>query len=107
MQAVRSGRAVPPRLLEPPPEVQAGLGIYMKGFFDLAADRVEGGKIPWSTIRDWCTANDMRGDDASDAHFLLGRMDMAYISWAKEKGKSLSAERKKMEEVRGITSRVR
>jgi len=108
MQAVRSGRAVPPRLLEPPPEVQQGLGIYMRGFFELASDRQQGGKIPWSTIQDWCEANGQLGDDAKDAHFLLGRMDLAYMSWAKDKGKKMSADKRALEESRnGIAGRVR
>lgn len=86
MMAVRSGRAIPPRFLEPPPEVQAGLGIYMRAFFDLASDRQQqGGRILWSAVQWWCEAQGLDADEARDMHFLVGRMDLAFLAWAKDK----------------------
>lgn len=72
----------------------------MKAFFDLASDRQDGGRIPWSTVRAWCEAHGLDGDDAEDVHFILTRMDMAYMEWAKAKGKKLSEERKRAEEAK-------
>lgn len=86
MQAVRSGRAVPPRLLEPPPEVQLGLGMYMNAFFALASDRpAGGGRIPWSSIHSWADGHGLDSVEEDDLHFLLVRMDLAYLDWAHKK----------------------
>jgi hypothetical protein len=106
-QAVRSGRAIPARFLEPPPEVQLGLGIYMKGFFDLACDRHDGGRISWSTVRDWCDARGLVGDDADDAWFLLSRMDIAYLTWVRSKTKKPGKKPTDDEAQDGIPSGVR
>ena len=101
LQAIKSGRQVPPRLLEPPPEVQTGLAIYMRAFFDLAADREQGGRIRWSTIRAWCQAHGIDGDDADDLHFLLGRMDTAYMAWTAEAARRQARDAKVKEQMRG------
>ncbi len=89
MQAVRSGRAVPPRLLEPPPEAQLGLGLYMNAFFALASDRPPGpGRIPWSSVHLYAQRFGLSGTDEDDLHFLLVRMDLAYLDWVNKKSKT-------------------
>lgn len=109
--AVKSGRAIPPRLLEPPPEVQSGLELYMKAFFDLAGDRPQGGRIRWSTVEDWCARKGLDGVDAEDVHFLLTRMDIAYMEWSKTKGKKQRADQAARDRVEsggnGIPTTVR
>lgn len=82
---MRSGRAIPPRLLEPPPEVNPGLAFYMNAFWDLCSDRRDGGRIPWTAIDAWCTAHRVPLDERHDVHFLVGRTDMAFMNWTKKK----------------------
>jgi hypothetical protein len=83
---------VPPRLLEPPPEVAPGLGTYMKAFWDLCGDRPQGGRIPWSSVHAWCAAKGIVGDDEEDAHFLVTRLDIEYLKWSRKKGAGVRPE---------------
>lgn len=82
-----------------------GLGMYMRGFFEIASDREHGGRIHWSTIRRWCDARGLTGDDAEDAHFLLGGMDTAYMEWSRTKGKKMSEDRKRLQEQKDAIAR--
>lgn len=109
MMAVKSGRAIPPRFLEPPPEVQSGLGIFMRAYFDLAADRSESGRIPWSTVDRWCHRKGLDGDEANDAQFLIQRMDMAYLEWVKKKAPTRTPPTPlpKKDDADGLPTRVR
>jgi hypothetical protein len=111
MMAVKTGRAIPPRFLEPPPEVQMGLGIYMKAFFDLASTRADGNRmLPWTAIDRWCERMGLRAEDADDAHFLLVRIDLAYMEWMKSKRPAQTTVTplpKKGDETLGNPTRVR
>lgn len=85
-QAVRQRREVPPRLLEPPPEVHAGYELYMLAFWDLCRAR---DRIPWSEVQLWCVTYGITGPDAEEVHFVVSKLDAAYQQWAgkKQRGK--------------------
>lgn len=57
----------------------------MKAFWDLCSDRREGGRIPWTAIDAWCASHRVSYDERHDVHFLVGRMDMAFLNWTKKK----------------------
>lgn len=64
-----------------------GLELYAKAFWDLISDRLGGNRIPWTAIHAWCASKGITGEDEDDVHFLVGRMDMAYVDWARKKSK--------------------
>lgn len=97
--SVKTGRRIPPRLLEAPPEVQQGLQLYVKCFWQLASDRGENGRLSWSTIHRWCEAHRLTGDDADDVLFLVRRMDAAYVDWAQAAGKRKARDDKVKEQM--------
>lgn len=97
--SVKTGRRIPPRLLEPPPEVQQGLQLYVKCFWQLAADRGQNGRLSWSTIQRWCEAHDLSRDDADEVHYLLRRMDAAYFDWSQEASKRQARDTKVKEQM--------
>ena len=86
MQAVRSGRAIPPKLLEPPPEVNAGLQLYMDAFWALCTCRLQAGRIPWTAVQAYADALGLDWPEAHDMHFLISKMDMVYVQWLNKKG---------------------
>lgn len=65
-----------------------GLELYTKAFWDLISDRSANNRIPWTAVHLWCSAHDIRGQEEEDFHFLVSRMDMAYVDWARKKSKS-------------------
>lgn len=85
---MRSGRAIPPRLLEPPPEVNPGLALYMEAFWALCSDRHgDGHRIPWTSVQRWCEARGLDREEWADVHHLVGRVDLAYLEWLRTKQK--------------------
>lgn len=82
LQAVRSRRQIPPRLLEPPPELPKALELYMRCFWELCCDRYQpGARIPWSAVQKWVEAMGIDRADREDFHFLVSRLDVAYLKW--------------------------
>lgn len=96
---MKTGRRIPPRLLEPPPEVHQGLQLYVRCFWDLVADRSPNGRLSWSTIHGWCKAKGVTGVDEDDVHYLLRRMDAAYHEWAQEAGRRNARDEKVKEQM--------
>lgn len=61
----------------------------MKAFWDLCSDRKEQGhKIPWTVIQWWCEANRIEDAEREDVHFLVGRLDIAFLQWQQKKAKA-------------------
>jgi hypothetical protein len=105
---VKSGRQVPPKLLQAPPEVHDSLAIYVQAFWDLCGDR-QNNRITWVARHLWCQAYGIEGDDAEDLIFLVGRMDIAYIDWAHKKANKKDARPgvSKEKQIGGKSKRVR
>ncbi len=63
-----------------------GLEMYMKCFWDLCGDRPQQGmRITWSTVDRWCEVFGLDREERHDVHFLIGRMDIAYLNWQNKK----------------------
>lgn len=78
----------------------------MKAFWDLCADRLaQGGRIPWTAIHSWCRANEIDAEEEYDFHFLVGRIDIAYLQWVNKK--SAKPEKQTPEKSNGKPQRVR
>lgn len=80
-----SGRAIPPRLLEPPPEVNEGLQLYMDAFWNLCADRGFGNRIRWTAMHFYASSLGLSYEEEWDMVFLLNRLDMTYLKWLEGK----------------------
>lgn len=76
-------RQLPPRLLEPPPDVGEGLALLMDCFWDLARPS---GRIPWSEIEAWCRAHELDEELSGDVHHVVKRLDVAYQTWLHKRG---------------------
>ena len=69
-----------------------GLQIYLDAFFDISPSRLGGmGVMPlgWLPIHQYCQAHGISDEDGQDMHFLLGKMDIAYMDFHRpvKKGK--------------------
>jgi hypothetical protein len=85
IQAFRSGRAMPEALRGVPPTVNEGLQLFMQAFWDLCSDRTSTGRISWIAIELWGQAHAFDRNDCHQLHFLVSRLDTAYIRWAEKK----------------------
>lgn len=72
-------------MLEPPPEVNEGLKLYMQAFWDLSADRTVNGRIPWTALHLYCRSLGLSYGEERDMVFIVTRLDIAYLEWAKGK----------------------
>lgn len=96
LQAVRSGRAIPERLLLGiPPEVHVSQQAYMDCFWAVCSDRMQGSRVRYQAISAWCRDFGFSGSLLEDMHFVVNRLDMAYIEWASKKAKADSKRKNK------------
>lgn len=95
-QALASGRAIPDRLIkEMPPAVHPSWQLYLDCFWAVCSDRMQGSRIRWTAVQLWCEAHGLSGMWAEDMHFIVNRLDMAYIDWAQTKTKQETKKRNK------------
>jgi hypothetical protein len=79
-----------PDFIRDAPELLPGLSIYLNAFWDLSTCRQMGmglGPIPWTNTREYCTI--LGGDEQfqEEFHYLIRRLDQAYLNWASESSK--------------------
>lgn len=86
VQAVRSGRKIPDRLLKDmPPEVHVSQQLYVDCFWDVCSDRTQGSRIRYTAVAAWCTQHRLSSSLSEDVHFVVKKLDLAYIEWAQKK----------------------
>ena len=88
-QAVRSGKAVPKKILDAP-QLFMGLEIFFLAFLALNDERQVGfgeGPIPWRAMSEWCIANEVDEDTVPDVFYHVKQMDAAYLKRSAEKRK--------------------
>jgi hypothetical protein len=65
------------------PELQAGLEIYLKAFYDLDSERsyISGvAAIPWSKIKDYAEFYQFSEEQTEDLFYLIRAMDNAHMN---------------------------
>lgn len=87
---MRRGQPVPDRIANAP-ELQIGLQLYLQAFFDLDSERSHGNgltPIPWSSIKDYCVANELDDDQTEEMFYFVKRMDGAHLNRLEAKSKT-------------------
>lgn len=57
-----------------------GLELYLRCFYELDSCRaIAEGLIPWTAIDQWCSALNMNDEEREDVHYLVQRLDNAYL----------------------------
>lgn len=72
------------------PELGFGLSFYYNAFFDIGSERPPSEmvwNISWSSIQRYADHYEMEFDQAERLHFIIRKMDNAYIEFMSEKGK--------------------
>jgi hypothetical protein len=67
-----------------------GLELFYGAFLDLTTDRPMGWDarpIPWTAIKDYADAYDIRGEQREDLFDLIRAMDKAYLKHLQKKAK--------------------
>lgn len=80
-QAIRAGQPIPPRIANAP-ELHIGLELFLNAFFDLDGERQAGfsiGPIPWSKIKEYCTAYGFDEDLSEDLMYFVKALDNAHM----------------------------
>lgn len=71
-----------PDKIQNAPELEPGLALYLRAFYELNASRAVGmgeGPIPWGAIDQWCASLGMSEEEAEDVHYLVRQLDNAYL----------------------------
>lgn len=76
---VERGLPVPEHLI--PPALPAGSGLYLKAFYELQSDRLEGGAIPFTAID--CYARRYGIEDPDEFEMLLDMIRSLEVEHAK------------------------
>lgn len=88
-QALRSGEAIPDRILNAP-VLEQGLAFYLNAFFDLDAERSQGmslGHIPWIATLTYGTYYGLDTEELDDLFFLIRELDNAHLKRLDAKSK--------------------
>lgn len=86
-QAVRSGEAIPDRILNAP-KLRLGLSLYLSAFFDLDSQRPQGfglGRIPWLAIREYAAFYELDEEQTDCLLFFIQAMDVAHLKRLEKK----------------------
>lgn len=65
------------------PDLWPGLEFYWSAFWALDSCRAMGmsvGPIPWTAIEQWCDAKEVDDEERETVHYLIRRMDIAYLA---------------------------
>ena len=84
---MRRGLPLPERIKNAP-ELAPGLGIYLRAFYELDSCRPVGmgeGPIPWTAVEDWCRSLGLDEEERDDVHYLVRRLDNAYLKHRESK----------------------
>jgi hypothetical protein len=85
-------------MLEPAPEVNFGLQLYVNAYWALVSCRTNE-LIPWTAVQAYCDHLGLCPGEAYDMHFLITRMDMAYLNWrGSKKGEDVGGRSKRPSE---------
>jgi len=79
-----------PKRIANAPELWMGLELFYGAFLDLTTDRPMGWDarpIPWTAIRDYADAYDIRDEQREDLFDLVRAMDIAYLKHLEKKAK--------------------
>jgi hypothetical protein len=79
-----------PDFIKNEPELMPGLDIFLQAFWDLSTCRQMGmglGPIPWTATREYVTILGGSEEFQEDFHYLIRRIDSAYLQWASENTK--------------------
>jgi len=71
-----------PKAISEAPILTPGLELFDISFMDLSCCRQIGmslGPIPWTAITDYCKFNKIREEQTCDMHYLIRKMDEAYL----------------------------
>lgn len=87
-QSSRSGQPIPAPILNAP-EVEMGLELYLKAFWELSTCRTftgfGQGPIPWSAVATYCSFHGMEPDETEDFFYVINKVDDAFLKALKEK----------------------
>ena len=84
--AKESGRPLPKSLRDVQP-VQAHQKLYLLAFQDCTTCRQVGmglGPIPWTAVREWCTAARLSEIESDEVWFVVTRIDEAFLKHSAE-----------------------
>ena len=88
---VSEGASPPPESIQNAPELRPGLGLFYTAFLDLTGCRQLGdamGPIDWIAIDRYCQRHSIEGEQYEDMHYMISRMDLAFMSHFREKNKA-------------------
>jgi hypothetical protein len=90
-QCLKEGLPLPARIANAP-ELLPGLELYYVGFLDLTTCRGQGygteGPISWSSINEYCIANEIEGEQREDFFYHIQQMDAEYLDFKTSKLKA-------------------
>ena len=72
------------------PKLAIGLGFYLDAFWDLCTERVYSEVIvnlSWSKIQQYADHYEMDFEDAEQFHYIIKKIDNAYVKQMRENGK--------------------
>lgn len=86
-----------PEAIRNAPRLHIGLDTFFSAYIDLQGDRgaMGEGRIPWTAVQGYCTANDFEPDLADDCHHYVRAMDDAWLEYQRTKRDRENAARKK------------
>lgn len=82
-QCMRENRQLP-RAIQGAPELFVGLSLYYGAYLDLQSTRPLGwgdGKISWTSVYEYCLANNYSEEQHEDLQFYVVKLDEAYLNW--------------------------
>ena len=85
--AIAAGHPIP-KGIAGAPALQRGNELYYLAYTELMADRKEGfgeGEVPWSSVDRWARRHELTDEEADDLHYVVGRLDRAYLDYKASK----------------------